>query len=179
MNPGTRAAGALIAGVLLVVGCGTAQARPTGVYTPVRGPWEPVAMPEPTDAPSGAPGPFYAVHDAPDQRPAVADGTAVRETPAPTRRPTVGMTGATVVSGTASWYDYVQGGAAAGPALRSALGPGWRGTRVRVCADGKCVRVLLSDWCACGGGRVIDLDVRSFARLAPPSAGLVAVTVRR
>ena len=80
------------------------------------------------------------------------------------------------VRGTASWYRWHPGEAAAGPALRRALGPGWRGMRVTVCA-GRCVVVRLTDWCACRD-RVIDLDVRAFARLAAPSRGLVSVSVR-
>lgn len=83
--------------------------------------------------------------------------------------------------GVATWYDWRPGGAAAGPALRRALGPNWRGQRVRVCAGGRCVTVTLNDWCACGdrGGRptVIDLDRRSFAALAPPSRGVINVEV--
>ena len=78
----------------------------------------------------------------------------------------------------ATWYSYVPGGAAAGPALRSALGPHWRGTRIQVCAGSRCVAVVLSDWCACGGGHVVDLDVRSFAALAPTSRGVLRVTIR-
>ena len=81
------------------------------------------------------------------------------------------------LSGWATWYRYVPGGAAAGPALRRALGAGWRGSRVTVCAA-RCVRVTLSDWCWCPkGNRIVDLDARSFAVLAPLGAGLVAVTV--
>jgi len=48
---------------------------------------------------------------------------------------------------------------------------------VTVCAS-RCVRVILSDWCQCYGARVIDLDARSFALLAPLSRGVVKVTVR-
>jgi hypothetical protein len=84
-----------------------------------------------------------------------------------------------VARGVATWYRYVPGHAAAGPALRAALGPRWRGKTVRVCdRAGRCVSAVLSDWCACGGDRVIDLDRRLFARLAAPSRGLVKVTVR-
>jgi hypothetical protein len=86
------------------------------------------------------------------------------------------------LTGVASWYDYVPGGAAAGPALRSALGKDWRGTKVRVCADTDCVSVTLSDWCQClwkqDGERIIDLDVRSFAKLAPTAQGLAKVEVQ-
>lgn len=87
----------------------------------------------------------------------------------------------TVVHGVASWYRYVPGGAAAGPALRRALGPKWRGQWVRVCTEARCVRVHLTDWCQCSKGKpgekVIDLDVRSFAALALPSRGIVRVVV--
>jgi hypothetical protein len=37
--------------------------------------------------------------------------------------------------------------------------------------------VVLSDWCGCPGGRVVDLDRRDFAVLAPPSVGVLPVTV--
>ena len=80
------------------------------------------------------------------------------------------------VRGTASWYRWHPGEAAAGPALRRALGPRWRGTVVTVTANGHSVRVRLTDWCACPQ-RVIDIDVRAFARLAAPSRGLVKVTI--
>ena len=81
------------------------------------------------------------------------------------------------VSGTASWYRWHPGEAAAGPALRRALGRNWRGTVVTVTANGHSVRVRLTDFCQCPQ-RVIDLDVRAFARLAAPSRGLVRVSVR-
>ena len=78
------------------------------------------------------------------------------------------------ISGVSSWYRYVPGGAAAGPRLRSALGPDWRGSVVLV--DG--IPVTLSDWCGCPGGRVIDLDSRTFSQIAPLSKGLQEVTIR-
>ena len=80
--------------------------------------------------------------------------------------------------GTATWYGTGPGAghAAAGPELRRALGPGWRGTTVQVCAD-RCVTVVLDDWCACRD-RVIDLSDEDFARLAPLSAGVLRVTVK-
>ena len=81
-----------------------------------------------------------------------------------------------LVQGTATWYEWHAGEAAAGPALRQALGPHWRGQTVKVCA-GSCVVVKLTDWCACGHGRVIDLDDQSFRKLAPLSQGVVKVTV--
>jgi hypothetical protein len=90
-------------------------------------------------------------------------------TPTPSASPTAvvaALAGASAgVTGTATWYRYHQGQAAAGPALRAALGKGWRGSTVRACHDGACVRVVLTDWCLCGHGRVIDLDSRDFRTL--------------
>ena len=85
----------------------------------------------------------------------------------------------TALRGTATWFAAPRGTAAAGPALRAFLGPHWRGKTVTVCSGGRCVRALLSDWCACGHGRVIDLDRRLFAALAAPSRGVLRVTVSR
>ncbi|MBA2700212.1 MAG: hypothetical protein H0U58_00740 [Chloroflexi bacterium] len=65
--------------------------------------------------------------------------------------------------------------AAAGPALRVGK---WRGRRVQVCHDGRCVRVTLIDWCQCYGKRVIDLYSDAFKRLAPTSQGVITVSVR-
>ena len=83
--------------------------------------------------------------------------------------------------GTASWYDAGPTDAAAGPALRAALGRGWRGSLVQACAGDRCVQVRLSGWCQCHRGeateRVIDLPDEAFAELAPLSAGLVPVVV--
>lgn len=87
----------------------------------------------------------------------------------------------TAIHGRASWYAYVPGGAAAGPKLRAALGPNWRGKIVTVHANGRTVRVRLTDWCQCYRGtateRLIDLDIRAFARLSDPASGLVKVSV--
>lgn len=93
-----------------------------------------------------------------------------------------GQVGMPMLGGVATYYDYHQGQAAAGPALRDALGPDWRGQTVTVCGtNGACVRVKLTDWCACGdrNGRdtLIDLDVRDFGKLALPSMGVIDVTV--
>jgi len=92
---------------------------------------------------------------------------------------------ATVVSGKASWYcgagsrctrGYPASGlyAAAGPALR--VGD-WRGRIVTVRSGTRTVRVRLIDFCACGGGRVIDLYRSAFSRLASPSRGVIRVSV--
>ena len=95
---------------------------------------------------------------------------------APASRPSLGVAASVTgeLSGVASWYRYVAGQAAAGPRLRSALGPGWRGSVVTVCAA-SCVRVTLSDFMV--ADRLIDLDYRSFGALAPLSQGLVEVTI--
>jgi hypothetical protein len=80
--------------------------------------------------------------------------------------------------GVATWFRAPAGTAAAGPALRRALGSHWRGQRVRVCGISTCIVVRLTDWCLCSrGNRVIDLSASSFARLAPLSRGVIAVTV--
>ena len=85
------------------------------------------------------------------------------------------------VAGLATWFASPADVSAAGPALRRALGPRWRGSHVLVCSGGRCVVTVLGDWCACGprGGTptVIDLDDDVFARLAPLSRGRIAVTV--
>jgi len=82
------------------------------------------------------------------------------------------------LSGNATWYDWRPGQAAAGPGLRAALGVHWRGQSVTVCTQ-NCVRVKLTDWCLCShGNRLIDLDDASFAKLAPLSAGVIAVTIK-
>ena len=83
---------------------------------------------------------------------------------------------AVAVTGTASWFASPIGVSAAGPALRTALGSGWRGTHVTVCSAGRCAVTVLGDWCACPR-RAIDLDAPVFAALAPLSQGLVEVTV--
>jgi len=90
-----------------------------------------------------------------------------------------------VLHGKASWYDTVPRGhgfaAAAGPALRRALGTSWRGKTVTVRANGRSIRVVVSDWCRCYKGtameRLIDLDVRAFALLDSPTRGIVNVEV--
>lgn len=84
--------------------------------------------------------------------------------------------------GLATWYAAPDGTAAAGPALRALLGRHWRGQWVTVTAGGHQVAIKLTDWCACGPrhGRptLLDINTRDFARLAPPSRGVVEVRVR-
>ena len=78
------------------------------------------------------------------------------------------------ISGIATWFRSPQGVSAAGPSLRAAL-PGWRGAHVRVCHDERCVVTVLGDTMA--ADRLVDLDAPLFARLAPLSAGVLAVTL--
>jgi rare lipoprotein A (peptidoglycan hydrolase) len=67
--------------------------------------------------------------------------------------------------------------------LRQWLGPKWRGTLISVGTGNgtsrTTVRVRLSDWCACGHGRLIDLSDDAFAQLAPLSKGIIGVEVTR
>jgi len=82
------------------------------------------------------------------------------------------------VSGTATWYRYHPGQAAAGAALRAAIGPDWRGKTVTVTANGRSITVRLTDYMASKRpGRIIDLDSRDFARLGKLSQGVLRVTV--
>jgi hypothetical protein len=83
--------------------------------------------------------------------------------------------------GRATWYAASGMIAAAGPDLRHRLGPGWRGRMVAVCTGGRCVRVTLADWCACGprhgSPTLLDLSDDAFRRLAPLSRGVLRVVV--
>lgn len=80
-----------------------------------------------------------------------------------------------MIQGSATWYDAPSStDAAAGPALRVG---NWRGSWVVVRHGSREVRVQLTDWCFCGGDRLIDLDDVAFARLAPLSRGVIDVEV--
>ena len=76
-----------------------------------------------------------------------------------------------------------QGHAAAGPALRRALGgdPAFRGKLVTVVKGDRSIRVRLSDWCACGDRHgtdtVIDLDETDFRTLTGRGPGIAIVRV--
>jgi hypothetical protein len=66
------------------------------------------------------------------------------------------------IHGTATWYSWRTGEAAAGPRLREALGRGWRGRTVWV--NG--VPVRLTDWMGTRNrAKVIDLDDGLFRRV--------------
>lgn len=95
--------------------------------------------------------------------------------PEPVTRPVV-VAPKAGVRGEASWYDDPRKAglyAAAGPALR--VGD-WRGRTVTVCAS-TCFALVLSDFCGCPGGRVIDLSSTAFRRLASLGRGVISVTV--
>lgn len=104
-----------------------------------------------------------------------SSGNLAARTPAPRHGG-----GAPDLRGLATWYRVDGLVAAAGPAVRKALGPGWRGSTVRVCAE-RCLAVRLVDWCACGprNGRptLLDLSDAAFAELAPLPSGVVWVRV--
>lgn len=93
-----------------------------------------------------------------------------------TPKPIVVLAPTSGAHGPASWYDDPRKAglyAAAGPALR--VGD-WRGRTVTVCAS-TCFAVVLSDFCGCPGGRVIDLSSTAFRRLASLGRGVIQVTV--
>ena len=134
------------------------------------------------DGVSPVPSPDVAARTgSPDTEPAPmsASPSPTGTRPAATARPKAATPLRHRLTGNAVWYVYRRGHAAAGPALRAALGPRWRGKTVTVCSGPRCVRVVLSDWCACRtGNRVVDLDRAAFAALAPTSRGVIPVTVR-
>ena len=82
------------------------------------------------------------------------------------------------ISGLATWYSWHPAEAAAGPALRSWLGSSWRGTVVWVTSGNRSVSVRLTDFMV-SGRSLVDLDSRSFAKLAPLSTGVLHVTITR
>jgi hypothetical protein len=82
------------------------------------------------------------------------------------------------VSGQATWYRWRPREAAAGPALRRALG-NWRGRVVTVCRIERtaavCAKVTLTDFMR--ADRLVDLDLHTFTLFAPRERGVVKVTV--
>jgi len=83
-----------------------------------------------------------------------------------------------LATGTASWFRSPNGVSAAGPALRSALGPGWCGTRVVVTGPAGSAVTVVGDFMR--ADRLIDLDAPVFyATCGPLSLGLCHVTVTR
>ena len=145
------------------------------VPMPTLAPTAPRSTPEPTQTPQASPSPVWeALRATPTPTP-TAKPTA-KPTPKPKRRKVATHR----LTGRASWYckagrsichyRYPDGPgfdayAAAGPRLRAALGPGWRGRVVLV--DG--VRVRLVDWCQChkgeSGEKLLDLYYDVFRRV--------------
>lgn len=101
---------------------------------------------------------------------------------APAASPT-GEVGTALIGGWATWYDVGPGFyAAAGPELRAALGPSWRGQLVEVEGPGRLsVVVEIVDFCACGDRHgqptLLDLSIDAFEQLAPLEAGIVSVSI--
>ena len=142
--------------------------------------------PEPARVQTEAPGPTPVASRAPVVTPSTeaawpTNGPSPNVAPEPTPAS---------LRGVASWYclpgrspctaGWSSSGAyaAAGPALRALLGPGWSGRRVRVEGQrGGSLSVVLIDWCACPGGRIVDLYAAAFRVLAPLDAGLVEVEI--
>jgi hypothetical protein len=147
----------------------------TPLATPAATPVTPAATPD--LRPFAHPWPSASTEPAERAQPDVPDSepiVVVRPTPTP---PPAG--GGQSISGLASWYcraDYsictnnhpdtsgFDAFAAAGPALRQAIGSDWRGSIVYV--DG--IRVKLIDWCQCYKGepheKLLDLYYDVFAR---------------
>jgi hypothetical protein len=98
--------------------------------------------------------------------PVAAATVAPRPSADPLPTPVLGMRVGRQVAGVASWFRSPRGVSAAGPALRTALGPGWRGTRVRVTGPAGSAWTTLGDWMA--ADRLIDLDDDVFVRVCGP-----------
>jgi hypothetical protein len=81
----------------------------------------------------------------------------------------------TTLRGIASWFRSPSNVSAAGPRLRAALGPAWRGVHVRVCHADRCTLTVLGD--TMRADRLVDLDDDAFRALAPLSVGVLAVTL--
>lgn len=163
---------AVLLAILASFAAGRATAAPRSAHDIPAGS---VGFAEPDRGRIGAP-PSPAAPADPTALPADHAATAVvvpaDDAPAPEASMPAGLVGI------ASWYRYVAGQAAAGPRLRAALGPGWRGMVVVVSG----LSVRLTDWCQCFEGRaderLLDLDSRTFSRLAQLTRGLVAVEVQ-
>lgn len=112
----------------------------------------------------------------------VPTATPVRVPTAPTTGldatplPALTVDGGVAISGSASWFRSPRGVSAAGPALRTALGSGWRGSRVRVTGPAGSAVVTLGDWMR--ADRLIDLDDDVFPDVCGPlSKGICRVEV--
>jgi rare lipoprotein A (peptidoglycan hydrolase) len=157
---------ALLLGALLAI----LAAQPTDSRQPTP------PAPAPCLRPLGA-----ATSEASSQRPSLVTNSTPSTARTPLLSPASPPAMVMGIRGTASWYATGPAGvAAAGGPLRAALGPSWRGARVVVSAGGRSAVVTLGDWCACPGGRVIDLDPGAFRAVCGPlPRGLCEVTVSR
>jgi len=182
----TMAAATLLAGIAPRASAVRESAwspEPPALFSPVPSP--PASQPtpalarrptEPTDAPPAAPS-TSPVPPRVRQAPGPAHPPLPRQV-APRPRPALG---GGPVRGVATWYcepgvsvctagyDWRGAYGAAGPALRAALGPRWRGRTVYV--NGVAVRLV--DWCACGGGHVIDVYHATWLLIPHPSEAVV------
>ena len=174
--------GALCVTLGFFLGQTTTAVEPSRPAPVVLAPW-PSATPRETASPlvPDKAGVAPSRHRIPSEPPGADQAGSPAPTVTPTRVSGTGIvSGSAAVRGIASWYTVGSGlYAAAGPLLR--VGD-WRGRTVTVSAGGASVTVRLIDFCQCGdrpgGPTVIDLSRDAFARLAPPSQGLVEVTVR-
>jgi len=115
-------------------------------------------------------------------QPAVAARSQPSGAPESVLASPTGEVGTALLGGFATWHDACSTCAAAGPALRHALGAGWRGTVLDIGGPGNAVvRVVLTDSCACRDRHdlptLIDLSAEAFAELAPLDWGVVAVSI--
>jgi hypothetical protein len=95
--------------------------------------------------------------------------------------------GTALIGGWATYYATCAECAAAGPLLREALGPRWKGSWITVVSDHGRALVRLETSCACrdrhGQPTVIDVSIEAFDELSPIPAkadadpGLVAVSI--
>jgi hypothetical protein len=163
----TRRLRVLAAGIAIVVGL-------TGAASNVNAWASRPARVEPAHLPAGL---ILGRTGAPASLRAVPPVRITIATPVTGRGPVASRDPRTAVSlrGYATWFNSPAGVSAAGPDLRAALGPGWRGTHVLVCHDERCVVTVLGDTMA--ADRLVDLHRPLFARLAPLSTGVLAVTL--
>ena len=161
----------LLLALLLAFSLGLIAGRASAVRMPV--PQLETAMPTAGPIPRLARWPVEPVErPSPPTPPAAVEPTGARSEPSLPAR-----SGHTA-KGWATWHATGRDGmfAAAGPRLRSALGPGWRGNSVQVCAA-ICIRVTLNDWCRCSESRIIDLSDEAFTQLAPLGRGVIQTVV--
>ncbi len=141
----------------------------------------------PAASSAGSPSPSEAPYLA-GVSPAPQVALALAEPVSPTNAPVANVSPGRL-SGLMSWFcghgspcttGYAAPGAfaAAGPVLRAALGPDWRGRAVTVSVGGRSVVVTLVDWCGCLGTRLLDGYASVWAALGLDlRAGLVTVEV--